>query len=70
MALEGWDLVLAAISGYVAITTLVRLMRRHHERLVEQLLKQAERERQRLEAASRQQSRDRPRPESKQRNAA
>jgi hypothetical protein len=32
--MDGWDLALLAITGYVAVVTLVRLMARHRDQVV------------------------------------
>jgi hypothetical protein len=44
VGLDAWDITLLAVSAYVAVTTLVRLMRRRRDGLISDLLKEAERE--------------------------
>jgi len=40
--MDGWDIALLAVAGYVAVTALVRLMlRRRDDQMVEQLRRQA-----------------------------
>jgi hypothetical protein len=49
--MDGWDIALVAIAGYVALLGLVRLMIRRRNRLVDELLGEAEQqERTRKEA--------------------
>jgi heme exporter protein D len=43
VGLKGWDYVLLAISGYVAVVVLVRLMRQRRDGLIRMLIQQAER---------------------------
>ena len=43
--MDGWDLALLAIAGYVAIVALVRLMIRRRDRLVGELVAEAEKKR-------------------------
>ena len=45
--MDGWELALVAIAGYVAAMTLVRLMRRRRDALIRQLRMQLEAEQQR-----------------------
>ena len=45
--MDGWQLALLAVSGYMAVVTLIRLMQKHRDRLYAQL--EAELERQRAE---------------------
>ena len=35
--MDGWDVALLAVAGYVAVSVLVRLMTGHRDRLVERL---------------------------------
>ena len=42
--LDGWDWAILAVAGYVAVSSLVRLMRSHHDRVVGQLREQIEQE--------------------------
>jgi len=44
VGLTGWDYILLAISGYVAVVMLVRLMRQRRDGLIHTLIQQAERE--------------------------
>jgi len=39
--MDGWDIALLAVAGYVAVTALVRLMLRRRDQMVEQLRRQA-----------------------------
>ncbi len=39
--MDGWDIALLAVAGYVAVTTLVRLMLRRRDQMVEQLQRRA-----------------------------
>ena len=41
-SMDGWDLILLVVAVYLAIVSLVRLMTRHRNRVVEQLHRQAE----------------------------
>jgi hypothetical protein len=43
--MDGWDLALLAIAGYVAIVALVRLMIRRRDQLVGELVEEAEKKR-------------------------
>ena len=56
--MDGWDIALLAVAGYVAVTSLVQLMLRRRRQLYEHYRRQAEAEadRQRMET---QQSRPR-----------
>ena len=45
--MDGWDLALLAIAGYVAIVALVRLMIRRRDQLVGELVEEAERKKRR-----------------------
>jgi hypothetical protein len=40
--MDGWDIALLAVAGYIAVVALVRLMLRRRNQLIEELLKQAE----------------------------
>ena len=42
--MDGWDISLLAVAGYLAVTSLVRLMRARRDRLVAELLDEAERQ--------------------------
>jgi uncharacterized OsmC-like protein len=48
--MDGWDVALLAVAGYVAATALVRLMIRRRNRMIEQIRVQIEEERKRREA--------------------
>jgi hypothetical protein len=41
--LSGWDWAILLVASYVAVVSLARLMRRHHDLLVVRLREQAER---------------------------
>ncbi len=45
--MDGWDLALLAVAGYVAVITLVRLMRRRRDTMLQQFREQVEAERKR-----------------------
>jgi len=49
--MDGWDLALLAIAGYVAIVALVRLMIRRRDQLVGELVEEAEQKKRRQAAA-------------------
>jgi hypothetical protein len=42
--MEGWEIALLAVSGYVAVMALVRLMLARRDRLLKELREQAENE--------------------------
>ena len=44
-SMEGWDLILLVVVGYLAISLLVRMMLAHRNRVVRQLRQQADRSR-------------------------
>ena len=70
MDLDGWSVAIALAAVYVAIVSLVGLMRRRRDALIEDLLQQVEIERLRRKARQREQERDRLRKEVRQKNAA
>ncbi len=45
--MDGWDLALLAVAGYVAVMTLVRLMRRRRDAVLQQFREQVEAEQKR-----------------------
>ncbi len=45
--MDGWDIVLLVIAGYLAVVSLIRLMNRHRNHLAEELLLEAEAEKNR-----------------------
>ena len=49
--MESWDLVLLVVAGYVGTVTLVRLMVRRRDQILENLGKKLEKERRRKKAA-------------------
>ena len=51
--MDGWDIALFTATGYIAVISLVKLMRRHHERRQNDLRAQIEHEKRRLKAARR-----------------
>ena len=55
--LDSWDAVVIVVAGYVAMTCLVRLMRKRRDALVDNLAQQVEAERQRRETRKRSESR-------------
>lgn len=44
--LSGWNLLLLVVAAYIAVMTLVRLMRRRHEQLVAEIQQQIDARRQ------------------------
>lgn len=68
--LDTWDIALLAISGYVAVVTLIRLMRRRSDGLIDELAEQAEAEKQLQEARKRREERKKARKMLRQREAA
>lgn len=64
-----WEFALLAASAYVASVTLVRLMRRRRDALLDELTREAEAERQRRRAEERKEKRRRMREEIKQEQA-
>lgn len=52
--MDGWDLALLAIASYVAVTSLVRLMRERRDVLSADMRRQIEAEKRRLAAEERQ----------------
>lgn len=49
--MQPWDWVLLVIGAYIAVTGLVRLMRQHRDKIVQELTAQAEAEQQRQRLA-------------------
>ncbi len=43
--MEGWDLALLVVAGYLAVVSLIRLMARHRDRLVERFSREMAEER-------------------------
>jgi len=70
IALDGWDIALLAIGGYVSVITLIRMMRRRREHLVDDLLGQVRAERKRATARKKKQERAEARARLRQRPAA
>ena len=56
-ALSTWDIVLLAIAGFIAVTTLLRLMQSYRDDLLKKLRGDFEQEQQRLEAEEREKKR-------------
>jgi hypothetical protein len=48
--MDGWDVALLAVAGYVAVVTLVRLMIRHRDRVLAEFRRRLKKERLRREA--------------------
>jgi hypothetical protein len=46
--MEGWDIALLAAAGYMAVTALVRMMIRQRDRLVDELSREAAKQRARI----------------------
>lgn len=51
--MDGWELALFAGAAYVAVISLVRLMRRHHQRRAAELRQHIDAEKRRLKAQKR-----------------
>lgn len=49
-SMDGWDVALLALAGYVAVVTLVRLMIRRRDQLLEELRRKLKKQRQRKQA--------------------
>ena len=52
--MDGWDVALLVVAGYVATVTLVQLMIRRRDQMLEEFRRQMEQERIRKEAEQRQ----------------
>lgn len=57
LGMDTWDIALLCVAAYVAIITLVRLMRRHRDVLLERLHSDLEQEHHRLKKERRRQNR-------------
>jgi len=55
--MDSWDVTLLVVAGYLAIVTLVRLMARYRNQVIEQFSRQAEEEKKRKQAEDRLRSR-------------
>ena len=53
--MDGWDVALLVVAGYVAIVTLVRLMIRRREQMLAKFRREVEKEKARREAEPRSQ---------------
>lgn len=51
--LQGWEIALLAVAAFVAITSLIRLMRVRRDQVTNELLQQAEAEQRRQQEADR-----------------
>jgi hypothetical protein len=51
--MNGWDVALLVVAGYVAVTALVRLMLRRRNQTIDEFRQQMEAERKRKEAQAR-----------------
>jgi hypothetical protein len=51
--MDGWDVALLAMAGYVALVTLVRLMIRRRDQLLDELRRKVKQEKQRKEVEER-----------------
>ena len=69
MNMNFWELALLAGAAYVAITTLVHLMGRQRDTLIDELTREAEAEKQRLRAEERNEKRRKMREQIKQEQA-
>lgn len=70
MDLDGWSIGIALVAGYVAVTSLVALMRLRRETLIAELLQQVAVERRKLKLRQRHGGRDRPGHEERGKKAA
>jgi len=52
--MDGWDLTLLLVAGYVAVTALVRLMARRREQMMADFRREVKEEKRRREAEKRQ----------------
>lgn len=69
MVMNIWEIALLGAAAYVAIVTLVRMMRRHRDTLIDELTQEAEAEQQRLRAEERIEKRRKMREEIRQQEA-
>lgn len=67
LSMDGFDYLLLAAVSYMAIVTLVRLMRQRRERLIDELTAQVEVERQRVQAEEERARREQIRQQAQQR---
>jgi len=51
--MDGWDLTLLVVAGYVAVVTLVRLMARRRDQMLDEFRRKLRKEKQRNEAEER-----------------
>jgi hypothetical protein len=49
-SMDGWDVALLALAGYVAVVTLVRLMIRRRDQMLEEFRRKLKKQRQRKQA--------------------
>ena len=49
-SMDGWDVALLALAGYVAVVTLVRLMIRRRDQVLEEFRRKLKKQRQRKQA--------------------
>ncbi|MFV1981510.1 MAG: hypothetical protein ACC655_10185 [Rhodothermia bacterium] len=68
--LDAWDAALLAMGGYVSVITLVRMMRRRREGLVDDLMEQVKVEKKRLQEKKRREGRAQARDQTRQQKAA
>ena len=52
-SMDGWDLTLLVVAGYVAVVTLVRLMARRRDQMLDEFRRKLRKEKQRNEAEER-----------------
>ena len=69
MTMNSWEIALLSAAAYVAIVTLVRLMRRRRDELIDQLAREVEAEKQRLRIEEKQKTRRKARDNVKQEEA-
>ncbi len=56
--MDGWEIALLVIAAYVAVTSLVRLMARHRDQMLDGLRDRMKAEKQRKQAAENQDQQD------------
>jgi hypothetical protein len=57
LGMDGWDVLIIAAAGYIAVMTLVRMMNRRRDSLIDDLSRQATAEQERKKKAQRKQDR-------------
>ena len=68
--LDAWDLAILAVAAYISVVTLVRMMRRRREGLVDNLMEQVKVEKQKLAEKNEREERQRVRAQFRNQKAA